>query len=111
MFDYGLSTLEQYGLTAKSTLRTRGALLCHTEKGLLILREFGGSERKLKFQQQLLKTLKEAGIMVDCFLENQEGNLVSYDKDGIPFTLQNWFEGRECDTKSEEDIIRSVSAL
>lgn len=111
MFDYGLSTLEQYGLTAKSTLRTRGALLCHTEKGLLILREFGGSERKLKFQQQLLKTLKEAGCMVDCFLENQEGNLVSYDKDGIPFTLQNWFDGRECDTKSEEDIIRSVSAL
>ena len=49
--------------------------------------------------------------MVDCFLENQEGNLVSYDKDGIPFTLQNWFEGRECDTKSEEDVIRSVSAL
>lgn len=111
MFDYGLSTLEQYGLTAKSTLRTRGALLCYTEKGLLILREFGGSGKKLALQQQLLKTLKEAGCMVDCFLENQEGNLVSTDRDGIPFTLQHWFEGRECDTRCEEDIIRSVSVL
>lgn len=111
MFDYGLSTLEQYGLTAKKSLRTRGALLCYTEKGLFIFREFGGSEKKLELQQQLLKTLWKAGCLVDCFLENKEGNLVSYDKDGIPFTLQYWFEGRECDTKSREDILRSVSTL
>ncbi len=111
MFDYGLSTLEQYGLTAKKSLRTRGALLCYTEKGLFICREFEGSEKKLELQQQLLKTLWEAGCFVDRFLENEEGNLVSYDKDGIPFTLQYWFEGRECDTKSREDILKSVSTL
>ena len=38
MYDYGLSTLEQYGLTAESTARTRGGLLCRTEKGLVIVR-------------------------------------------------------------------------
>ena len=46
LYDYGLSTLEQYGLKAETTARTRGALLCHTEKGLLILKEFAGSEKK-----------------------------------------------------------------
>lgn len=111
LYDYGLSTLEQYGLTAETTARTRGALLCHTEKGLLILREFAGSERKLAAQQQLLLALVEAGIKVDSFLPNQEGNLVSRDKDEMAFTLQNWYEGRECDTKSREDILRSVGAL
>ena len=45
MYDYGLSTLEQYHLTARASWRTRGALLCQTEKGLLILREFTGSEK------------------------------------------------------------------
>ena len=46
MYDYGLSTLEQYGLTAESTARTRGGLLCHTEKGLVIVKEFKGTEKK-----------------------------------------------------------------
>ncbi|MDC7291674.1 CotS family spore coat protein [Blautia schinkii] len=111
MYDYGLSTLEQYGLTAKTASRTRGALICHTEKGLLILREFHGSEKKLQKQQELLLTLQENGLSVDSFLENQEGSLVSRDKDEIPFTLQHWYDGRECDTKSRDDIQKSVRTL
>lgn len=111
MYDYGLSTLEQYGLVPKSTARARGAMLCYTEKGLLILREFRGSERKLKKQQELLQTLRENGLLVDCYLENQEGNLVSRDKDDIPYTLQYWYEGKECDTKQKEDILEGVHAM
>lgn len=111
VYDYGLSILEQYGLKAESTIRTRGALLCHTQKGLLILREFTGSEKKLEKQQELLLALTEKGMRVDNFLVNQEGALISRDKDEIPFTLQNWYEGRECDTKSREDIQKSVRTL
>lgn len=111
MYDYGLSTLEQYGLETDASARTRGALLCYTREGLLILKEFNGSEKKLQRQQDLLLSLEEQGIHVDSFLENKEGNLVSRDKDGIPFTLQHWYEGRECDTRSQEDILRSVKAL
>lgn len=33
LYDYGLSVLEQYGLTASFSGRVRGALLCRTEKG------------------------------------------------------------------------------
>ena len=58
MYDYGLSVLEQYGLTAFTSGRVRGALLCQTEKGPVILREFHGSEKKLSMQQQLLEKLK-----------------------------------------------------
>ena len=59
MYDYGLSVLEQYGLTASFSGRVRGALLCRTEKGPVILREFHGSEKKLSMQQQLLEKMKE----------------------------------------------------
>ena len=38
LYDYGLSTLAQYELTADRSARTRGALLCYTSQGLLILR-------------------------------------------------------------------------
>lgn len=111
MYDYGLSTLEQYHLTARASWRTRGALLCQTEKGLLILREFNGSEKKLGRQQELLQKLQDDGCLVDTYLENADGMLVSRDKDDIGFTLQNWYEGRECDTRNPEDIIKSVSLL
>lgn len=111
MYDYGLSTLEQYQITPKSTARTRGALLCRTDQGLLILRELKGSEKKLKKQQELLLTLEERGFKVDSFLPNKEGELVSRDKDNIPYTLAHWYEGRECDTKSREDISESLRTL
>ncbi len=111
MYDYGLSVLEQYGLTASSSGRVRGALLCRTEKGPVILREFHGSEKKLAMQQELLKKLRDEGFTVDVFLENQDGTLVSRDKDSVPYTAQVWFDGRECDTKSEADIRKSIRTL
>lgn len=111
MYDYGLSVLEQYGLAASTSGRVRGALLCRTEKGPVVLREFHGSEKKLAMQQMLLKKLQDEGCHVDVFLENQEGALVSRDKDSIPYTAQIWFDGRECDTKSEADILKSVRIL
>ena len=52
MYDYGLSVLEQYGLTATGSSRIRGALLCRTEQGPVVVREFRGSEKKLKMQVQ-----------------------------------------------------------
>lgn len=111
LYDHGLSTLEQYGLTARSAFRIRGALLCQTEEGLLILKEFSGSEKKLLKQQELLLSVQEKGGLVDVFLENKEGSLISKDKDNIPYTLQRWYEGRECDTKSREDILLGVRTL
>ena len=111
MYDYGLSVLEQYGLTASFSVRVRGALLCRTEKGPVILREFHGSEKKLSMQQQLLEKMKEQNCLVDAYLRNREGVLVSRDKDSVPYTAQVWFEGRECDTRSENDILKSIRTL
>ena len=111
LYDYGLSTLAQYELTADRSARTRGALLCYTAQGLLILREFRGSEKKLKKQQELLLYLQKNGINTDYFLQNTQESLISKDKDEQRFTLQHWYEGRECDTKSREDILKSVRTL
>ena len=100
LYDYGLGTLAQYELTADRSARTRGALLCYTAQGLLILREFHGSEKKLEKQQELLMRLQENGINTDYFLRNNQESLVSKDKTEQRFTLQHWYEGKECDTKS-----------
>lgn len=110
--DYGLSVLEQYGMEGADTRRTRGALLCQKGHDLYILRAFTGSVRKLEKEQELLLALKEnSRCRVDFFLENKEGGLVSTDREGSAYTLQKWYEGRECDTKSGEDIRKSAAAM
>ena len=112
MYDRGISVLEQYGLEAKSTYRGRGALICDTQAGLVQIREYNGSPRKLGYQAKLLEIVSTRNqISVDSLLPNQEGAYVSADKDNIPYVVKRWYEGRECDTQSMKDIKRSVTAL
>ena len=103
LYDYGLGTLAQYELTADRSARTRGALLCYTSRGFLILREFHGSEKKLEKQQELLLRLQENGINTDYFLRNNQESLVSKDKTEQRFTLQHWYEGKECNSRWWQD--------
>ena len=93
LYDYGLGTLAQYELTADRSARTRGALLCYTTQGLLILREFHGSEKMLENSRSFDETSGN-GINTDYFLRNNQESLVSKDKTEQRFTLQHWYEGK-----------------
>ena len=46
--------------------------------------------KKLSMQQQLLEKMKEQNCLVDAYLRNREGVLVSRDKDSVPYTAQIW---------------------
>lgn len=112
MYDRGLSVLEQYNLTAKTTYRGRGSLICETSQGLVLIKEFQGSAKKLEKQGKLLDIVKESNtIKVDTLVKNQEDQYISYDKDNIPYYVKNWCRGSECDTRSQEDVLRGVKAL
>lgn len=112
MYDRGLGVLEQYGLTAKTVIRGRGALICETEEGLKHIREYWGSPRRMEQQRKLQLHCREAGYpLVDLVVENQEGQVVSNGEDGTPYVVRNWYMGKECDTRSKEDVWKSVAAL
>lgn len=112
MNDRGLNVLEQYNLKVYNTYRGRGALICETDQGLKLIREFHGSKAKLAFQNRVLRHVRESGYeWVDVILENEEGQLVSQGKDHGTYLVKDWFEGRECDTKSEGDILNGVRSL
>lgn len=110
MYDYGLSVLEQYGLTASFSVRVRGHF-CAGQKKVGDTPGISWLGKKLSMQQQLLEKMKEQNCLVDAYLRNREGVLVSRDKDSVPYTAQFWFEGRECDTRSENDILKSIRTL
>lgn len=112
MYDYGLSVMEQYEMTVLSSRRGRGALICQTTEGMMLLRPFSGSRKRLEAQQKfLLPIYEEYRRAVDVAVPNQEGELVSRDGDGNTYVLRRWYEGRECDVRVENDIMQSVGEL
>ena len=112
MYDRGLSVLEQYGLEAGAVYRGRGALICETDKGLVLIKEFCGTPKKLEHQARILEKISvSSAILTDQILCNLEGSYISEDGDHVPYIVKKWYEGRECDTRSEEDICRGAAAL
>ena len=112
MYDRGLSVLEQYGLETGAVYRGRGALICETGGELVLIREFWGTPRKLEYQAKLLEKVADASpILTDQILCNKEGSYISIDGENIPYIVKKWYEGRECDTRSEEDICKGALAL
>ena len=112
MYDRGLSVLEQYGLEAGAVYRGRGALICRTEEGLVLIKEFNGTPRKLEQQAALLESLSEnCPVYTDRILANREGCYVSVDKENIPYIVKRWYEGRECDTRSQVFLLVGMSVV
>lgn len=121
VYDRGLSVLEQYGLESTSVYRGRGSLICETEKGLVLIKEFCGTPKKLEHQARLLSAVskeklflsdsKQNRILVDEILPNKEGAYISVDKDNIPYIVKNWYEGKECDTRCEETVCTGIAAM
>lgn len=111
-YDKGLSVLEKYGLVSENTYRGRGALLCQTQQGLKMIRPYDGPAKRLEKVYELLQHLKETGhSQIDQLLRNEEGNLVTTDKDGVSYIVKDWWDLRECDARSGNDVIKAVRAL
>ena len=112
MYDYGLSVLSHYGLTASGTMRVRGALLCHTEQGDKLISEFGTAAEKLEQRYLLQCRITESGLLrCDQILRNEDGALATRGDDGGTYIVRNWYPGRECETGNSEDLIRASDAL
>ncbi len=102
---------EQYDLPVTKSIRTRGAILCETEEGLKLLKEFRGSLGRLQFEDQVLQYLSEEGISTDTYVKNKNGQILTLDSDGTGYILKNWFDGRECDVKNGQEILAAVRSL
>lgn len=112
MNEKGLQILEQYDLRLVRSFGGRGAIMLETEQGLKMLKEFSGSKRKLSLEQSLLERLEQAHICkTDQVVANREGELVSLGEYEVPWIIKNWPPGKECDTRSEEDLLKSMRLL
>ncbi len=104
--------LEQYPFAVNQTYKGRGALILDTDAGLKILKEYKGSEARADFLYTTLSFLKENGQRrVDCIVKTKEERAIAKDTDETTYLVRDWYEGRECDVKSREDVLRSIRQL
>lgn len=112
MRDYETGVLEQYHIEVNGTRKIRGAILCDTNQGWLLLKEAEVSDKRVPMLQQLCAHLQENGIpLVDQVMENKEGNYISIAEDGTKYVLKYWFYGRECDIRKEYEMMEAVKNL
>lgn len=111
MNDRGASVLEQYELEVRQISRGRGALLCDTDKGLKLLKEYKGSGRRAEMLLQVLEHVQQHFSYVDQYAVNKQGGVVTQDKDGRNYIVKDWYEGRECDVRDTDEVCRAVAAL
>lgn len=111
MAERDFSVLEQYDCKMYSASRGRGAFICETSRGRMLLREYTGNPEKVKVRAALLEYLAENGIRVDYLLKNNEGQYVSTDVSGNQYILSVWFDAEECDIKKFSDVCISIASL
>lgn len=112
MNDRSVGLFDNYEIEVGRTWKGRGAILCESDKGLLILKEYNGPVNKIFFQDTLLGHIREAGFpLVESILRTKEDELIVYDQDRIPYIVKSYFEGKECNNREIEECAQAVRVL
>lgn len=104
------SVLDQYEMAINRTFKGRGTIICDTDRGMRVLKEYRGKTEKLELLLELQGRLGD-GLKTDTLVRNREGALYVKDIDNNVYILEEQVEGRECSYRSEEDIVKAFGAM
>lgn len=106
------SILDQYDIAVSGTHKTRGAILCDTDKGLLLLKEVVISKAKIPALLELYESLEsQSYVQADFPVKNKEGEYVSLTEDGSRYMVKCWAVGRECDIRRTGELLKAAGNL
>jgi len=110
--DRAVNLLEQYEIEVLRTRKGRGAILCDTEKGCYIFKEYTGNEERIAIQNRLLTHIGQQGrVQAESILPTKEGALYVKDVDGVQYILKTYSEGRECNIYEKRECLEAVKLL
>lgn len=113
--DRAVSLLEQYEIEVLRTRRGRGAIICDTNQGCLIFKEYTGSEDRIAMQNRVLTHIGEQGkVLVESIIPTREDTLTVRDGDGVKYVLKTYREGRECNIYDKAEcgeVVRLLARL
>lgn len=112
MSDRSTIVLEKYEIEVLRTWKGRGAVLCETGQGILILKEYTGHREKAAFQDALLHMIRENGFsQVEMIVRNKENELLTQDQDGTLYILKTYEDERECNVRDMEECKNAAETL
>lgn len=111
MYNREEQILEQYELEIRNVSKGRGALICDTNKGMTLLKEFRGSKERAAFLSDILEFLYEQGFVTETVVKTKEGEVLAKDEAETSYLMKNWFLGKECDVKNREDVLVGIKKL
>lgn len=112
MNDRAVSLLDQYEIEVNRTWKGRGAFLCESDRGMLIMKEYAGPAEKVKFQDYLLKHIQENGaVRAETILRTKEEELLVYDQDRVAYIVKTYWDGRECNHRDSKECAQVIGTL
>ena len=112
MEDRAVAIMANYEMTVLSSSKGRGVLLCETDSGTVVLQEYRGPVGKAAIIDELMhRVLNCTEILVDEFIRNKEGELLSVDRDRKIYIVKKYLKGRECASKDEKDLCAAMRCL
>lgn len=112
MNDRAVSILDNYELQILRTWKGRGAILCETNQGIKILKEYHGIKEKLYFLKKLLDSTRDNQFSnIEGIVLNKEGEPFFTDTDHTTYIVKDYFEGRECNIREESECETAVKTL
>ena len=104
--------LEQYDVEVRAVRKGRGAWICETDQGLMLLKEYRGTLKRLEFEDEVLESLDtRTSLRADQYVRNREGSLLTAAGDGVRYIVKRWFSDRECDIRDGYEIRKALSRL
>lgn len=110
MNDRAVNVLEQYDIAVSRTFKGRGTIICETDQGMCVLKEYRGKTEKLELLNKLQEKAADS-IRTDTLIRNKEGGLSVKDIDGCGYILKKQIAGRECSYKNEDDMLKAFGAM
>lgn len=112
MGDYDLEILEQYPIQVDNVRKVRGAFLCETDRGLMLLKQAALSKPRILVMNEIHKAMKsQEHLKCDELIPNKEGDFVTSSEDGISYYMKRWYQGRECDVRKHTEILEAARLL
>lgn len=112
MNDRAVNLLEQYEIEVLRTRKGRGAIICDSNQGCLILKEYTGNEDRIATQNRVLTHINQIGsVCVETIIPTAENTLFVKDHDGVKYILKTYHEGRECNIYDKAECIEAVKVL
>lgn len=94
MGDYDLEILEQYPIQVDNVRKVRGAFLCETDRGLMLLKQAALSKPRMLVMNEIHKAMKkQEHLRCDELIPNREGEFLTATEDGTTYYLKAWYPG------------------